>query len=164
MMHPPETSEVTVTFWTEPATRFDKLAERVRFIHRNLGTDAIVERYIDGRELYVGVMGNQRLRVLPVWEMLFTNMPPQIRRIATNRVKWSHAYQHKHGITSAERAARPRSMAAISAATSSQPSTSRTAVIVGCGSISPASARTWSSSENERQDTAWRVRLRSRCA
>jgi D-alanine-D-alanine ligase len=78
----------------------DKLAERVKFIHRNLGTDAIVERYVDGRELYVGVMGNQRLRVLPVWEMLFTNMPPQVRRIATNRVKWSHAYQQKHGITS----------------------------------------------------------------
>ena len=78
----------------------DKLAERVRFIHRSLGTDAIVERYIEGREIYVGVMGNQRLRVLPVWEMLFTNMPPQIRRIATNRVKWSHAYQQKHGITS----------------------------------------------------------------
>jgi D-alanine-D-alanine ligase len=78
----------------------DKLAERVKFIHRNLGTDAIVERYIEGRELYVGVIGNQRLRVLPVWEMLFTNMPPQIRRIATNRAKWSHAYQQKHGITS----------------------------------------------------------------
>jgi D-alanine-D-alanine ligase len=80
----------------------EKLAERVKFIHRNLGTDAIVERYVDGRELYVAVMGNQRLRVLPVWEMLFTNMPPQVRRIATNRVKWSHAYQHKHGITSEE--------------------------------------------------------------
>jgi len=80
----------------------DRLAERVKFIHRNLGTDAIVERYVDGRELYVGVIGNQRLRVLPVWEMLFTNMPPQVRRIATNRVKWSHAYQRKHGITSAE--------------------------------------------------------------
>ena len=80
----------------------DKLAERVRFIHRNLGTDAIVERYIEGREIYVGVMGNQRLRVLPVWEMLFTNMPPQIRRIATNRAKWSHTYQQKHGITSEE--------------------------------------------------------------
>ena len=80
----------------------DKLAERVKFIHRSLGTDAIVERYIEGRELYVGIMGNQRLRVLPVWEMLFTNMPPQVRRIATNRVKWSHAYQRKHGITSDE--------------------------------------------------------------
>ena len=80
----------------------EKLAERVRFIHRNLGTDAIVERYIEGRELYVGVLGNQRLRVLPVWEMLFTNMPPQSRRIATNRVKWSHAYQEKYGITSDE--------------------------------------------------------------
>jgi D-alanine-D-alanine ligase len=80
----------------------DKLAERVKFIHRSLGTDAIVERYIEGRELYVGIMGNQRLRVLPVWEMLFTNMPPQVRRIATNRVKWSHAYQRRHGITSDE--------------------------------------------------------------
>jgi D-alanine-D-alanine ligase len=80
----------------------EKLAERVKFIHRNLGTDAIVERYIEGRELYVGVLGNQRLRILPVWEMLFNNMPPQARRIATNRAKWNHAYQNKYGITSDE--------------------------------------------------------------
>jgi D-alanine-D-alanine ligase len=38
----------------------DKLAERVEFIHRHAATDAIVEEYIDGRELYVGVMGNQQ--------------------------------------------------------------------------------------------------------
>ena len=75
-----------------------KLEERVRFIHQTNGTDAVVERYIEGRELYVGILGNQRLQVFPVWEMLFTKMPEEARRIATDRVKWSSAYQKKHGI------------------------------------------------------------------
>ncbi len=76
----------------------DKLRERVAFIHRSIGTDAIVERYIQGRELYVGVLGNERLQVLPVWELMFRKMPEDIRRIATERVKWSVKYQKKHGI------------------------------------------------------------------
>jgi D-alanine-D-alanine ligase len=38
-----------------------RLKERVLFIHESLGTDALVEAYIDGRELYVGLLGNQRL-------------------------------------------------------------------------------------------------------
>src|SRR5262245_4502674 len=46
----------------------EKLAERVAFIHERIGTAAIVERYIEGRELYVSVVGNDRLRVLPIWE------------------------------------------------------------------------------------------------
>jgi D-alanine-D-alanine ligase len=75
-----------------------KLKERVRFVHETNGTDAVVERYIEGRELYVGILGNQRLQVFPVWEMLFTNMPEEAWRIATDRVKWSSAYQTKHGI------------------------------------------------------------------
>jgi len=75
-----------------------KLAERVQFIHASSGTDAIVERYIEGRELYVSVLGNQRLEVFPVWELFFTNMPGEAWHIATDRVKWSSAYQQKHGI------------------------------------------------------------------
>jgi D-alanine-D-alanine ligase len=75
-----------------------KLEERVHFVHQTHGTDAVVERYIEGRELYVGILGNQRLQVLPVWEMLFTKMPEEARHIATDRVKWSSAYQQKHGI------------------------------------------------------------------
>ena len=59
---------------------------------------AIVEQYIKGRELYVGVIGNERLRAYPVWEMRFANMPEGAHRIATERVKWSTAYQKKHGI------------------------------------------------------------------
>lgn len=79
-----------------------KLRERVAFIHDSIGTDALVEQFIDGRELYVGVMGNQRLRVLPVWEMQFTKMPDDVHRIATGRVKWNAKYQEKYGIQTAE--------------------------------------------------------------
>jgi D-alanine-D-alanine ligase len=76
----------------------EKLRERVAFIHRSIGTDAIAERYIEGRELYVGVLGNLRLQVLPTWELLFTNMPEDAHRIATERVKWNPKYQEKRGI------------------------------------------------------------------
>jgi D-alanine-D-alanine ligase len=76
------------------------LRERVRFIHHKIGTDAIVERYIDGRELYCGVIGNLKLQVFPVWELLFKKMSDENWRIATERVKWSDTYQKKHGITS----------------------------------------------------------------
>ena len=78
----------------------DKLKERVTFIHESIGTAAIVEQYIEGRELYVGILGNQALQSLPVWELFFTNMPPDAKRIATDRVKWSVKYQKKYGIES----------------------------------------------------------------
>ena len=78
----------------------DKLKERVTFIHESIGTAAIVEQYIDGRELYVGILGNQALQALPVWELFFTNMPAEAKRIATDRVKWSVKYQKKYGIDS----------------------------------------------------------------
>ena len=80
----------------------EKLRERVAFIHESVATDALVERYIDGRELYVGVMGNHRLRVFPVWEMQFSKMPDGVHHIATERVKWSIKYQEKYGIKTSE--------------------------------------------------------------
>src|SRR5688572_30747405 len=85
----------------------EQLARRVRFIHDKLGTAAIVEQFIDGRELYVGVIGNERLEVLPVWEMSFAQMPENRWRIATERVKWSTQYQKKHGIMTARAALDP---------------------------------------------------------
>lgn len=80
----------------------EKLKERVAFIHDSIGTDALVEQFIEGRELYVGVMGNNRLRVFPIWEMQFTKMPDSVHHIATERVKWSVKYQEKHGIQTSE--------------------------------------------------------------
>jgi D-alanine-D-alanine ligase len=78
----------------------EKLKERVQFIHESIGTSAIVEQYIEGRELYVGILGNHTLQAMPVWELFFTNMPEGSRRIATDRVKWSVKYQKKYGIDS----------------------------------------------------------------
>jgi D-alanine-D-alanine ligase len=78
----------------------DKLQERVKFIHQSVGTGALVERYIEGRELYVGVMGNQRLHVFPIWELDMSRLPEEARKIATARVKWSLAYQKKYGVRS----------------------------------------------------------------
>jgi D-alanine-D-alanine ligase len=78
----------------------EKLKERIQFIHESIGTAAIIEQYIEGRELYVGIIGNQTLQALPVWELFFTNMPDGAKRIATDRVKWSVKYQKKYGIDS----------------------------------------------------------------
>ena len=76
----------------------EQLDRRVQFIHESLGTAAIVEQFVDGRELYVGVLGNERLDVLPVWEMSFAQMPENRWRIATERVKWNTQYQKRNGI------------------------------------------------------------------
>ena len=80
----------------------EQLIKRVKYIHDTILTPAIVEQFIDGRELYVGVLGNHRLRVFPVWEMSFTKMPDTSWRIATERVKWSVNYQKRHGIDTAD--------------------------------------------------------------
>lgn len=79
----------------------EQLAKRVQFIHDTIMTPAIVEEFIDGRELYVGVIGNDRLQTFPVWEMSFSKLPDNNWRIATERVKWSVKYQKKHGIDTA---------------------------------------------------------------
>lgn len=76
----------------------EKLAERIGYIHERIGTAAIVEQFIDGREIYVGVLGNERLRVLPVWELRFTEMPEGALHIATQRVKLDPKYQERRGI------------------------------------------------------------------
>jgi D-alanine-D-alanine ligase len=91
----------------------EQLQRRVAFVHESLGTAAIVEQFIDGRELYVGVIGNERLDVLPVWEMSFAHMPDNRWRIATERVKWSTQYQKRHGIMTSAAELEPEAAARI---------------------------------------------------
>lgn len=79
-------------------TSDQKLQERVAFIHEKVGTDAIAEEYIDGRELYVGIIGNGRLEVLPIWELLMTKLPEDALPIATARMKWDVKYQQRVGV------------------------------------------------------------------
>ncbi len=74
------------------------LRERVQFIHEQVQSDALVEEYIDGREIYVGVLGNARLTTLPPWEMDFGTLAQDQARIATRKAKWDRQYQAKHGI------------------------------------------------------------------
>jgi D-alanine-D-alanine ligase len=79
-----------------------KLRERVQFIHDSIQTDAIIEQFIEGHELYCAILGNQRLQVMPVWEMTFAKMPDSQHRIATERVKWNVKYQKKMGVATHE--------------------------------------------------------------
>ena len=76
----------------------EKLRERVAFIHEKIGTDAIAEQYISGRELYLGILGNIRLKTLPLWELRFTNLPEGTEPIATAKVKWDEKYQQHIGV------------------------------------------------------------------
>jgi len=76
----------------------DKLVERVNFIHERIGTPAIAEQFIEGREIYVGIVGNDRLQVLPVWELEFKNMAQGDWLIATEKVKHDTDYQERRGI------------------------------------------------------------------
>jgi D-alanine-D-alanine ligase len=80
-------------------TNDEKLVERVKFIHERVGTDALVEEYIEGREIYVSVLGNDRLATFPILEMDFGKMPDDQHRIATAKVKWDEAYQERIDIT-----------------------------------------------------------------
>jgi D-alanine-D-alanine ligase len=76
----------------------EKLAERVRFIHERVGTDAIAEQFIEGRELYVSVIGNERLAAYPAWELVAEKRTDDAPLIATAKVKHDIEYQARHGI------------------------------------------------------------------
>jgi len=75
-----------------------QLKERVEFIHRQNQTHAIAEEYIEGREIYVSVIGNERLQAYTPWELLITNLPDGAPRIATEKAKWDLEYQKKIGL------------------------------------------------------------------
>ena len=76
------------------------LSERVSFIHDRFGQGAIAEEFVDGRELYVGVVGNgDSLEVLPITEMVFDKRKTRPEeRIATQFAKWDESYRERKGI------------------------------------------------------------------
>ena len=73
--------------------------ERARFIHQKFNTDALIEEYIEGRELYLSVLGNNRLTVFPAREIFFDQMPEDAPKFATFHAKWNDSYRKKWGIT-----------------------------------------------------------------
>lgn len=85
----------------------DECLDRVKFVHDKLNSDCIVEEYIEGRELYVGVFGNDRLTVLPPRELVFDHYPDDMPKFATYKVKWDDKYREKWGIRSGKAKALP---------------------------------------------------------
>ncbi len=76
----------------------EQFRERIGFIHEKYKSDAIAEEYIEGRELYVSIMGNTRLAVFPLREMVFREVPPNEPKIATFKAKWDEEYRKKWGM------------------------------------------------------------------
>lgn len=79
--------------------------ERIQFVHANIGSDALVEEYVDGREIYCGILGNERLEALPLVELLVGDQPvdaedapPGAPRFFTYKAKWDEAYRKKWNI------------------------------------------------------------------
>jgi D-alanine-D-alanine ligase len=73
--------------------------ERAKFIHQRFETDALIEEYIEGRELYISVLGNRRLTVFPPREIFFERVPEDVPKFATYHAKWNESYRKKWGIT-----------------------------------------------------------------
>ncbi|HYD83335.1 MAG TPA: ATP-grasp domain-containing protein [Opitutus sp.] len=76
----------------------EQFRERVEFIHTKFDNDVIAEEYIEGRELYVSVIGNHRLQVFPIRELVFREVPPDEPKIATYKAKWDEAYRQRWGL------------------------------------------------------------------
>lgn len=92
------------------------LNTRIKFIHDTFSQDALVEEYVEGRELYASIVGHQKLSLFPVREICFSEVPEDEPKIATYKAKWDEAYRKKWGIKN--RFANPISADAMEALTS----------------------------------------------
>jgi len=65
-----------------------ELMERIDALHADLDSPVLVEEYIEGRELYVSVLGNETPTALPVVELNLSDLPEGTPKIAGTEVKW----------------------------------------------------------------------------
>jgi D-alanine-D-alanine ligase len=70
-----------------------ELMERLDYIHTEFDTPALIEEYIEGRELYVAVLGNDKPEALPIVELDLSRLPKGTPRIAGSEVKWEEDTQ-----------------------------------------------------------------------
>lgn len=75
-----------------------ELMERIHYIHEEFDSPALIEEYIEGREIYVGVIGNEKLQSYTPWELVMSQLAEGAPNIATSRVKWDVEYQKKIGL------------------------------------------------------------------
>ncbi len=77
----------------------EKLRQRIDYIHEHFFVDVIVEEFIEGDEYYVGVIGNYRIKALPVRRLFFSNSKTPLKEFYSNRAKFNIEYRKKHGIS-----------------------------------------------------------------
>jgi D-alanine-D-alanine ligase len=65
-----------------------ELMERMDWLHTHFDSPVLIEEYIDGRELYVGILGNDKPEALPIVELDLSKLPDGTPRIAAAEVKW----------------------------------------------------------------------------
>jgi D-alanine-D-alanine ligase len=76
------------------------LMERVAAIHKELEDSALAEEYIDGREFYVGVLGNAQPKALPPIEVDFTGFPEGVPKVMDSKAKWDERSKEYKGTRS----------------------------------------------------------------
>jgi D-alanine-D-alanine ligase len=65
-----------------------ELMERIDWLHANFDSPVLIEEYVEGREMYVGILGNANPLALPVVELDLSKLPEGRPRIAGAEVKW----------------------------------------------------------------------------
>ncbi len=72
-----------------------ELMERISYIHTELDAPALIEEFIEGREIYVGVLGNDKPEALPILEWDFSGVPDHVPKIASSEAKWDEKSPYK---------------------------------------------------------------------
>lgn len=71
-----------------------ELMERIHYIHEEFDAPALIEEYIEGREIYAAVLGNENPEVLPMIELDLSKLPEGTPKIAGKEVKWEKDTEH----------------------------------------------------------------------
>ena len=90
-----------------------ELMERIDWLHANFDSPVLIEEYVEGREMYVGVLGNDNATALPVIELDLSKLPEGRPRIAGAEVKWGKGTRAYKDTTSAVAEDLPEETAAL---------------------------------------------------
>lgn len=74
-----------------------ELMERIDQLHGEFDAPVLIEQYVEGRELYVGVLGNARAEPMPPVELDLSHLPKGTPRIAGTEVKWEEGTRAYRG-------------------------------------------------------------------
>ncbi|MGB8321284.1 MAG: ATP-grasp domain-containing protein [Ignavibacteriaceae bacterium] len=73
-----------------------KLKERIDYVFRNFVQPALVEEFINGRELNVAILGDANPKALPISEITFDEMPDHLYNIVSYQAKWDPHHESYH--------------------------------------------------------------------